>query len=84
MRVCLKKFSGSSGCGGHKQEKEIDEVEKLDFSKRGFVCFPVVMSPLEKKCILFVLSFLVAGQLKPLDQEKLNRIFNSILPLLPG
>lgn len=32
-----------------KQEKEIDEVEKLDFSKKGFVCFPVVMSRLEKK-----------------------------------
>lgn len=69
MRVCLKKFSGNSGCGGDKEEKEIDQVEKLDFSKRGFMCSLVVMSPLEKQCIHFVLSFLVAGRLKPLDKR---------------
>lgn len=39
MRVCLKKFSGNSGCGGDKEEKEIDQVEKLDFSKRGIHVF---------------------------------------------
>lgn len=59
MRVSLKKFSGSSGCGGDKKEKEIDQEEKLDFflKKKQFVCFAVVMSPFGKKKILFVLSF---------------------------
>lgn len=65
MRVCLQKFSGSSGCGGDREEKEIDRVKKSDFSKKGYVYLPIVISPIENN--VFSLSFSVTGGLKPLD-----------------